>query len=332
MICFGLTLYYVFRGQDFDTLIGHIRRADAKYWIPGIILVVSFILSESIIIHYLMGSLGQKPKLKHCFLYSFAGFFFSLVTPSASGGQPMQVVLMKKDGLPIHLSTLVLLIVTVTYKLVLVLFGLGVIFLRPSFSMELLEPAMTWIYLGIILNVVCVGLMLALVFWPDLMKTLVMAIFGLVRHFTKSPKVKAFENRLEQAMDDYKEAAAYFWNHKKVIFNVLVITFFQRYFLFLITYLTLRSFGIDHISMWEAVTLQAMISVAVDMLPLPGGMGISEHLFTLIFLPVCGKLLLTPVLVVSRGISFYTQLLISAIFTVVAYFIIIRGKENDRIL
>ena len=73
--------------------------------------------------------------------------------------------------------------------------------------------------------------------------------------------------------------------------NVLLITIVQRCCLFYITYLVLLSFGIDQLGMVDVVVLQAMISLAVDMLPLPGGMGISEHLFQIIFLPICGALL-----------------------------------------
>lgn len=52
------------------------------------------------------------------------GFFYSCITPSASGGQPAQIYYMSKDGLDVSVSTLVLMIVTITYKAVLVLVGL----------------------------------------------------------------------------------------------------------------------------------------------------------------------------------------------------------------
>ena len=40
---------------------------------------------------------------------------------------------------------------------------------------------------------------------------------------------------------------------------------------------------------FEVMFLQAVISVSVDMLPLPGGMGISEGLFMVIFKKVFGE-------------------------------------------
>ena len=69
-----------------------------------------------------------------------------------------------------------------------------------------------------------------------------------------------------------------------------------------------------------------MISVAVDMLPLPGGMGISENLFLTIFEPLFGAALVLPGMMICRGISFYTQLLISAVMTAAASFIIREKK------
>ena len=328
LICFILTLYYVFEDQDLPQLLAYVRQARSAYWLAGVGLVVLFILSESVIIWYLMKSLKQKVHLGHCCLYSFVGFFFSLVTPSASGGQPAQVVFMKKDRLPIHLSTLVLLIVTITYKLVLVIIGLLVLIVRPPLVMGFLKPAMKWIWLGILLNVVCISGMLVLVFCPQAARSLVMFCFRVLKRFVSEGKIAVLEQKLDRSIESYGEAAHYFGTHKRVMVNVLGITFLQRCFLFLITYLVLLSFGLRHVDVIEVVVLQAMISVAVDMLTLPGGMGISEHLFQMIFLPVCGTVLVTPAMIVSRGISFYTQLLISAVLTAAAYFIIFRGEKE----
>ncbi|MDD4376527.1 MAG: lysylphosphatidylglycerol synthase transmembrane domain-containing protein [Eubacteriales bacterium] len=327
-ITFVITMFYIFDDQNFRCLIQYMKDANSVYWLIGICLVVLFILSESVIIWYMMKSLKQEINLKHCFLYSFIGFFFSLVTPSASGGQPAQVLFMKKDKIPIHLSTLVLLIVTITYKLVLVIIGCGVMIIRPAKVMVFLRPAIWWIWLGILLNVICVGIMLALVFSPNLAKNIVIKCFRWAKGFSTNNKIDSLEGKIMKSMEGYKAAATYFKENKKVIFNVLGITIIQRCFLFYITFLVLRSFNINNISMLEIVLLQAMISVATDMLPLPGGMGISEHLFKKIFYPICGRHMTLPTMIVSRGISYYTQLVISAIFSAVAYIVIFRRKEE----
>ncbi|MGF6375269.1 uncharacterized protein (TIRG00374 family) [Clostridiales Family XIII bacterium PM5-7] len=333
MVCFVATLYYVFHDQNFEELMGYLSCARWSYWLFGVFLVIAFILSESVIIYYMMNSLKQKVKLSHCCLYSFVGFFFSLITPSASGGQPAQIVFMKKDNIPIHVSTLVLLIVTIAYKLVLVIFGLGVLFVKPTTIMLVLTPVLPWVYLGLALNVICVGAMLALVFCPELTRKMVMGCFNLVNKLIHSQRVASFEARIEKSMDGYRNVSEYFQTNVKVILNVIWITILQRCAIFFVTYLVFISFGLIRVDVRQVVVLQAMISVAVDMLPMPGGMGISEHLFEEIFVAISGADLTVPIMIVSRGISYYTQLVISAIFTALAYLVVFKKeKNNDRIL
>ena len=124
ILIFSITVYMVFKGEDLGEIIHTVRQADPVYLLVSVVCVVLFILGESVIIFYMMRTLGAKVKMGHCALYSFVGFFFSCITPSASGGQPMQIYFMKKDKLPIPVTTLVLMIVTITYKAVLVVIGI----------------------------------------------------------------------------------------------------------------------------------------------------------------------------------------------------------------
>lgn len=310
-------------------MFGYIRNTDYRYWLVAVVCVVFFICSESVIIYYMMRSIRQKIKLMHCFLYSFVGFFFSCITPSATGGQPAQIYYMKKDKLSIPVSTLVLMIVTITYKLVLVVIGALVVIIRPAQIMHYLEPVLGWCYLGLLLNVFCVAFMMFLVFHPTLAANMMDAIIRGLGKIHLMKRTEYYREKMANAMKQYQDVAGYFRTHKLVVTNVFLITVVQRLLLFFVTYLTCRSFGINGTGMVTIVVLQGMISVAVDMLPLPGGMGISESLFLSIFAPICGTLTL-PAMVVSRGLSYYTELILSAVMTVVAHFTIGRLHKQKR--
>lgn len=328
IMVFSITLYYIFHDQDIGKIYETIQSGDISYWLLACFCVIFFIGSESIIIFYMMRSIKQKVHLLHCFLYSFAGFFFSCITPSASGGQPAQIYLMKKDKIPIPVATLILIIVTIAYKMVLVILGVAVLIVRPVEIMNYLNPVLGICYLGLLLNVFCVGFMLLLVFHPIMAHKLVTFIVELLGKFRLIRRKERYLHKIEVAMKQYKDIAVYFRTHKIVIINVLIITTFQRLLLFFITYLTYRSFGFNETGFVTIVVLQGMISVAVDMLPLPGGMGISEKLFMEIFTPVFGTMTL-PAMLVSRGLSYYTELILSAIFTVVAFLTIGRTVERN---
>ena len=76
----------------------------------------------------------------------------------------MQIVYMKKENVPLPVSTLVLMIVTITYKLVLVLIGVYLPLFDRGFMEKYLKDILPVYWLGLGLNVVCVGILLLLAF------------------------------------------------------------------------------------------------------------------------------------------------------------------------
>ena len=114
LLVFVLTIYGVFHGEDLGDVMEVIENADKCWLLPGIALVAFFIWGESVIIWYMMRSYGIHLKKTSCFLFSSVGFFFSCITPSASGGQPMQIYYMKKEKVSIPVATVILMIVTIT--------------------------------------------------------------------------------------------------------------------------------------------------------------------------------------------------------------------------
>ena len=323
-VVFALTIYGVFHGEDLSSMMDAIHRADKRWLIPGIALVAFFIWGESIIIWYMMRSSGIQLKKRTCFLFSSVGFFFSCITPSASGGQPMQIYYMKKEKISIPVSTVILMIVTITYKLVLVVIGIGIAIFGRGFLHKYLEGILPVFYLGLALNIFCVTFMTILVFHPLLAKAIMVKGMKLLERLHLVKKKDGRLKKLEDSMDTYRNTAAYLKNNPFVIVKVIGITFIQLMALFAVTWFVYQAFGLHGTGFWEILFLQAVISVSVDMLPLPGGMGISETLFLNIFSPVFGGLLL-PGMVLSRGLGYYGELLISAAFTVVAQLTI--GKK-----
>ncbi len=329
LVVFGLTVYGVFHGEDLGAMAEAIRSSQIKWLIPGVCLVVFFIWGESIIIWYMMRSFGIRLKKRICFLFSSVGFFFSCITPSASGGQPMQIYYMKKEKIPIPVSTVILMVVTITYKLVLVVIGLGILIFGRGFLHRYLEGILPVYYLGLTLNVFCVAFMTILVFHPVMAEDMLLKGMDLLERMRLMKRKEARRQKLKDSMEVYRETAAYLKEHKKVLFHVIVLTFLQRIALFSVTWFVYLAFRMHGTSFLNVILLQAVISVAVDMLPLPGGMGISETLFLNIFATVFPGVLL-PAMVLSRGLGYYSQLLISALFTVVTqiYYSINTNEED----
>jgi hypothetical protein len=325
-IVFIITVYYVFHGEDLGAIVTYLKETDIRFWVLAFLCVVLYIQCESWMVYYMVHTLGKKVKFTHCFLYSFIGYFFSCITPSASGGQPVQILYMRKDGIPISISTPVLMVTTITYKTVLLLLACFVFIFRPASLMTYLTPILGWCYLGFVLNFALVALIVLLIFKPVIIHTAISKIVSFLKKKTKLKNINGFAEKAYACVVQYHDVSDYLKSHKNVILNVFWMTAIQRFLLLAVTYMAYQSFHLSGVSMVTIVILQGMISVAVDMLPLPGGMGISERLFLTLFTPIFGQVTLAA-MVLSRGLSYYTELLLSAVMTVFAHFYLGRNQK-----
>ena len=324
---FGLTAYAVLKGKEISQLIRVMHSVRPVYYAAGFIFINLFVWCESYIIYRMLRVLQyqQVPK-RNCIKYSYVGFFFSCITPSASGGQPAQLYYMNRDKVDVSVGAVILLIVTILYKFVLVFLGTLIFIFRHSLISEYIQGAAFFFYLGMALNVICVIVMFLLVFQQTLASRM---IIGLVKGLEKIHVLRRKEERirkLEDSMMEDHKAAAVIQEHKKLIAGMFGVTLVQRLIHFSITYLIYRGLGLSALGIVDVVALQCVISIAVDMLPLPGGMGISEGLFLSIFRKIFTGGLLYPAMLLSRGISYYALLLISAVMTCVAQ-VTIKRKE-----
>ena len=79
--------------------------------------MIIYILLESIIINILINAI-QKTEVKYLSLkIAMMGFYYNLVTPFASGSQPMQIYALNKYGVDLSKSTATVIIRQYYFKL-----------------------------------------------------------------------------------------------------------------------------------------------------------------------------------------------------------------------
>ena len=105
-----LTFYIIFKDQDVSQIFEVVRSAKKEFILIAILCMCFYILCEATNIRRTLKALNEKTKLISNIKYALIGFFFSGITPAASGGQPMQIYFMHKDKISVANSTLALLI------------------------------------------------------------------------------------------------------------------------------------------------------------------------------------------------------------------------------
>lgn len=309
----ALTFFVIFKNQDLGELWTAVKQMHKGYLVLAMLTGLFFVSAEGILIWYLLRAIGEKASLLSCLKYSFTGFFYSGITPSATGGQPMQLYYMKKDHHKIAHSTVVLMSVATAYKLVLVLMGIGIsLFWWKGLSAHL-GGYLPLYFVGLFLNAALVVILLAIMLnGPGMERFLAAAERLLVRmHLLKASKKR--REGIHTMVEQYQGTVGFLKSHAGVVGFLVGFTFIQRCSVFILTWFVYRGMGLEGTGAFTVMALQAVVYIAVDMLPLPGSQGITELMYAAVFRNVFPGGSLTVSMCVSRGINFYFLLLVSAL-------------------
>lgn len=245
LLVMALTFYAVFSRNDLSEIISSVRLLNPFYLVCAVFSAIFFVCMEGFMIWYLLRLTEKQISLFRCFSYSFIGFFFSGITPSATGGQPAQLLAMKKDRIPIGSATLSLMTVAVLYKLVLVLIGLGLLLFWKTGLSAYLGRYMAFYYLGIFLNGFLVILLLLLMVHGNWMESLLLRIETFCIKIRLCRPSEQRKEAFRQLVTDYQETLRFLLKHKSKILFTALCTFFQRCSLFLLTWFIYRGFGLS---------------------------------------------------------------------------------------
>ncbi|GEM_PF-28647 len=304
-----MTAFMLLQANDIDAVFSAVRRFSTAWLILGTGTSLLFVALEGVMIWYLMHPVRREVHLHKCIGWSFAGFFFSGITPSASGGQPMQVYYMKNAGIPVSESSPVLMIVAMLYKLVIFLIG-GLLWLFCRDSLADCLGSFFWLfYVGLALNAVVVVLLVLVMLHPLLVQNIVLGIERLLTALRIFPDSGERAARLTGAVLEYRNVVRYFRNNPRKVLAAAGLTFIQRLLPFLLSWIVYRGMGLTAMGIFPLMALQAAVTIAVDLLPFPGSAGITELVAASAFASIFPGERLTAYLCISRGIGFYMILL-----------------------
>lgn len=322
-----LSFYTVFRGQDAEQVIGALRDLSTPALCLAMFTALFFVSAEGIMIYYLLRSLNGRSGLLRCISYSFIGFFYSGITPSATGGQPMQLYYMCRDKNSLSESSVVLMTVALIYKFVLVLIGIAMLVFWHKPLKHYLGEFFPLFLLGLGLNLMLVLILLAVMLAPKVIKNIMIYTERLL---VKIRILKVSEQRtekIERFVGGYREAVRFLIGNRRKVFNVCLFTLVQRCSVFILTWIIYRGFGLEGADALTVSLLQASVYIAVDMLPVPGAQGITELMYRNIFGTIFTGGYLMPSLYVTRGISFYFLLLTG--IAVIVYRMLVTDRRYD---
>ncbi len=311
LILLSLTFTAITRDLDLDLLRQVIPRLNPWYFFSGLLVMLAFFGCQALNYRCLLMSLGQPASFLSCLKYSFIDFYFSGVTPATMAGQPAQLVYMAKDGINLGASSLTLLLFNMSYHLGILLLTLAAFLFRGFRLFAGIGLLKYTAFLGIVVHVFLMLLFLTAIFQADWLEKPAAHLIPLLARFKLIKNPAKTKEHLRQQLEEYRQGAQYIKEHPGMLLQLLFLTVCHLVFFLVVPYFAYRAFGFTGSSPLEIMVAQLLLTLTVESLPLPGGLGVAEAGFLLLYGPIFG-LLLTPALLVCRGLNYYLPLLAGA--------------------
>ena len=324
-----LTLHSKFEDVNFRHLWKVLIHLDKGYMILAVLAMLAFVVIEGQCLAVIARSLGYKMRLREATVYSAADLYFSAITPSATGGQPASAYYMAKDGIKVSDTTTILVLNILLYTISLLLMGTWGLWVKFDFFMATNGIFKVLFALGMVMQILLVALCLMCMFSRELIRNLGKFVIKCLYRFRfirykeeKIEKINGYIDRYQAGVDFVKKKPG-------VITAALFGNILQRIAFFSVGYFVYRSFGLWQTGYVDMIALQSVLTIAINSLPIPGAIGVSEASFLVLFKGVFPVAALAPAMIFTRGINYYLCFILCGILTI-AYHLSILKRQGKR--
>ena len=311
------TAWLILREYRLDEILAACGRARHTWLLAAVLMMGLFFFCEAVNLGRGLELSGSRPEKRRLLFYALTGFFFSSITPSASGGQPMQLYYMHRDGIPASRGVLALMTELASFQTAAVMLAAGgamLYFLHgntsayPGTDAGYAGGGIVWLFLaGVGLNLLILTGLLLLLFSRRTLKLFLTAAFRLPRLST------ARKRKLLGSAAAWRRAAAALRKSPKTAVKLVSTSMVQLCGFCAVPWLIARSLSVEGLSLPLTAGTQAMLYVSVSSLPLPGAVGVTEGGFSVLFQGLFPPAHLGCAMILSRLASFYVPLVVSGL-------------------
>ena len=284
-LCVGIVCFFFFSEDGLRDLLQSGQGIIWQWIVVAVISQLVYMFTETTVIYLFIRERYKNFSYLNALKVSFTGLFWSAVTPSSTGGQPMQIYLLHSMNVEIGYATSRLMQKFLVYQVVLTL--ISIISVILNFGYILTND-----------NIVFMIILLVFGFVSQLAVTLVIVMFSFSPNISRKfimffakvlGKIKIIKNLdskisdIDKQLDTFHSSNKNIYKKPKLLISAVILTFVQFIAMFLVPYFIYLSFGLTDIGPVQIATSQAFVNLMSGMIPIPGASGAAELGYTAFF-------------------------------------------------
>lgn len=312
----AVVLVFVLK-DDFPSIVKSLRDANFGYLLIAVLCFFIGIMFEARAYQEIIQGYEFKYTFKQAYKMLLITKFFNGVTPFSSGGQPMQVYLLKKDGIRFTKGTNIIIQNFIIYQAALVVLGLFAVlynYFNPIFTeVTLLKHLVT---VGFIMNtLVMLGLIL-ISFSSKFNHFILRKGVGLLYKLHVIKDKEKMLDKWKERLDDFHEGTDYLKNNKLLCLRAFIYNLIYLVLIYIMPYFVILSLNHGNVSEFtpvKAIVSSAYVLIMGSFVPIPGGSGGIEYGYLRFFGNFIKGSLLKASLLIWRTISYYLPMVIGGL-------------------
>lgn len=317
----ALCVFFLARNVSLEAAIEGIRRAHLTWLaLAAVMLLLSWLLEAAV----LKVMIGKRAKLGlfDSFYSTMVGQMFNQLTPMAAGGQPAQLYVLVKKGVPGGSATSILLMKFLVFQVVLVLSFSGILIVGYGALVQAMPQLKLLMLIGYGVHVIVIVAMLLVVFYRKLAEKLAYGILFPVRFISKR-KAAEWKAKLGGALVDFHEKSRQLVRSKRALLVTSLLTTAQLLLFFSVPYFIFQALGAPNITLLIGTVFHAFVVMFATVVPTPGGSGAAEMTFSGLFQSFVSPATLLIALLFWRILTSYSTILVG--------FVLILGESRKKI-
>ena len=327
LIC--MTVYLVSTTLDITLIPMIMKLVNKKFIFIGFLIMVLYIILECTIINILIKTI-QKTKVRFLAVkIAMMGFYYNLVTPFASGSQPMQIYALNKYDINLSKSIAIVTNKTVLFQTVVTIYSAVIIFLNIEVLKNELPSMLVLMSIGMVMNIVSLLGGMLIVLTPNTMKIIVKVIVNILYRLNIFKSLNKKIHTINKFIDEYSYSIKLFIKNKKALCLSIILTIIQLTVFFSISYCVYKAFNLNGLSLFEVLSLQVFLYMSVSPIPTPGNVGANEVAFLTIFANVFpGNIIGYSVFLYSIYV-YYFLVVVCGLFTIHTHYHMNKRKNKN---
>lgn len=322
LISIGLITYFCLSKNGLVDLLKSSQHLNIMFLIGAVVMQLSNMLLDSLVTFNFVHRDFKTFSFWDGVKVSFVGSFFSAITPSSTGGQPMQVYLMSKMKIGPGQATSYMLQKFLIYQVVSTVISVfALLFGFSYFANDINSPIVWTLFTYGVFSQIIVTTAFIVVSFSTKISSKLIKLLDVILHklkFIKNPDKKI--DSLREQVTSFHQCNKALFKKPKLLFSSYLIIFVQVLCILLVPYFIYRAFEITNSSNDIATPLnvicaQSFVNLTSAMMPLPGATGAAEVGFNVFFSKFYPGNIMKSAILIWRVITYYGVIILCLPFS-----------------